>query len=307
LGQNLLYAGGTLYWNKGTPFSGNVVARTGSGLGASVNSSLSSYNCGVVISALVPSVVGVSRQVFRSASTYFGTLADTTDEVKVNYGTLQVSFKSADEPIQVVSIAGSSLGGFSSISLGNYDAAKSFLIINLRGRSGIRIEGKSMGGLVAERTLFNLPDHAGDLVIQGTSLRGSLLAVDSDIVAGSGQVTGQVIVRSSGNFIEYSPPLSPFKFENAICVGLPLSSFPIDNTARYEQDEKGIADSFTAAPGGPKDAGAGLGVGVIAAIVVGVAVVVLAAVGVAVWYSRRKNSLPASTASPETSWQTSWL
>jgi hypothetical protein len=201
--QTLLYGGGDVKWGSGTAQSGNIVAASSTGIGSGVFSSLSSFGCRFISSKQVsPFVKGPVRKILRAASTALSKLPSTASKVDFDAGTgqLTVTFRDSAAPVQVVTLDPTVMKQFASMAVVNYNSVSSFMVINVAGKRDVRIEGKILAAqLSAGRTIWNLFEHQGPLVLETTELRGSLLAVDSDLVpAVSAIIIGQAIVRSTG-------------------------------------------------------------------------------------------------------------
>jgi choice-of-anchor A domain-containing protein len=220
--------GETLTWRSGFAYSGNIVAPSASGIESSVRNSLAAYNCRLIESAQIKSVVSKAREVLKQTSKVIGAL-EPTGEVSIEDGGVLVAKFARNDAIQVIQLDASMLTRFWTMDLRGYDSAKSFLVINVLGTSGVRIESKNLASLDPTRTLWNLPEHDGVLVISTIEMRGSLLAPNSDIAPGTGVVIGQVIVRSNGGAaagVTLARPYSALQFNQAQCVGLPLDLMP---------------------------------------------------------------------------------
>jgi choice-of-anchor A domain-containing protein len=219
-----------------------------------VNNSLAFYNCRTIIKDQVKDVVSKARTYLRQASSDIGSLAPTGTVSIAEGGVLVLQFATYNS-IQVVQIDSSILPQFSTVRLVGYNSANSFLVINVVGTSGLRIENKNLAGLDATRTLWNLPEHSGPLVVRGIELLGSLLAPESDLVPSTGVIVGQTIVRSNGfaageNLL--SRPYSALQFNHAICVGLPTFEIPAYlssnlNVADYQSGSPVLTASFVLA------------------------------------------------------------
>jgi choice-of-anchor A domain-containing protein len=226
--QNILYVGGSLAWNSGNPYSGNIVAPSGEGLGSIVNNSLAYYNCGLIQNNQLKPVVEEAKTAFIKASAAIAALPSTASSVKIlENGALEVVFPAGSKPsLHVVSLSSSMLSQFSSVQLVNYDASASFLVFNIAGASGAEFQGIDFTGLVASRTLFNLYEHKGALPIANVRVEGSILAPFADVQAGTGVVVGQVIVNSSVGSTQYNQ--TPLQYNHEVCVGFPISALDIE-------------------------------------------------------------------------------
>jgi choice-of-anchor A domain-containing protein len=193
-----------------------------------VNNSLAYYNCRTIETNQVKAAVIQAKAYLKQASQNIGALATTGTVSIADGGVLVIEF-AAENAVQVIQLDAALLSQFWTVELRGYNSAKSFLVINVVGASGLRIENKNLAGLDATRTLWNLPEHSGALIVRGIELLGSLLAPESDLVPSTGVIVGQTIVRSNGfaageNLL--SRPYSALQFNHAVCVGLPIVTVP---------------------------------------------------------------------------------